>query len=125
LVTTGRLEREILILASDAQLRIAMVRALSSQGYQRLFAVSISEALTKTVDATPILCVLCLDKNGGDIGIDVVEQLRQVSPEVNFVVIAENATQAAELSIPDQGDFQVLSRPFLMLEFVAAIERTF
>ena len=123
LVTASRLEREILIVASDAQLRIAMEQALSSQGYRRLHALSVSEALTQDIEATRLLCVLCLDGSGCDMAMNLVRRFRQKSTEVNFIVVTELASQETDLMIPVQGDLQVLVRPFLMLEFIATVER--
>lgn len=123
MVTTSRREQEILILASDAHFRIAMKQALSSQGYRRLRALRFSDAFTGAVEAAPFLCVLCLDERGCELAMDVVGQLRQKSPRVNFIIITETASQTAELPIPDHDNFQVLSRPFVMLEFIAAVDR--
>ena len=122
LVTARRMEREILILASDVQLRIAMEQALFRQGYRRLNALSVSEASTQAVGEIPHLCVLCVSSNGCHSAMNVVRQFRQQSPEVKFIIISDSVCQTTELSTSDFRNLQFLSQPFLMLDFIAMVE---
>jgi DNA-binding response OmpR family regulator len=123
LITPYRRTQDIILVASDVQIRLALELALANQGYQRLQVLDFSEAMTHAFRTNPHLFVICSDDEGGDSAMYMARQLQRESCVANFIVIADSAGEEIEWSRFDDDELQVLSRPFSMLAFIAAVDR--
>ncbi|NIL98810.1 MAG: hypothetical protein GTO53_12835 [Planctomycetales bacterium] len=109
-------------MASDPQWRIALAQALASQGYHKLCASKFSEALALAVHTRPHVFVICADQRGNGPALEMARKLRRACGSSHCLLIADAGDpQGGWSDLADQR-LQVMSRPFSLLAFVAAVD---
>ncbi len=101
---------ELLLVEDDAEIRRALIRALSGLGHVVSSAASAMAGLQAIVDGPPDLVVLDLGLPDVD-GADLVRMIRSVSP-VPIVVATARGDEAAIVTVLENGADDYVIKPF-------------
>ncbi|MDH3267556.1 MAG: sigma-54 dependent transcriptional regulator [Ignavibacteria bacterium] len=112
----------ILIIDDEAAQRDVLTGYLKKKGY-KIFSASSGKEGIETAEKNPIDIILSDFKMPGLSGIDVLEQVKKINPEISFVIVTafgtvENAVKAMRL-----GAFDYISKPVDLDELDLMIER--
>lgn len=112
----------ILVIDDEAAQRDVLTGYLKKKGY-KIFSASSGKEGIELVERNPVDIILSDFKMPGLSGIDVLEQVKKINPEISFVIVTaygtvENAVKAMQLSA-----FDYISKPVDLDELDLMIER--
>ena len=122
MITLPPSKHAILVLSTNLQMRQALERALSDQGYRNLVACDLAESLRIAADPSVQLCVLEWEEGRAEAVTEIVQRLRLETSVARFILIADPVSGRVPPANVRSKDVQVLSRPFSMLEFIAVVD---
>jgi FixJ family two-component response regulator len=112
----------ILIVDDEQGMRDMLAKLLSSHGYKTSLAADGQTALRKIAKERPAIVLLDLVLPGMN-GMTVLEQIREINPDINIIIMTgfgdvKNAVQAMKL-----GAYDFIAKPFAMDELLIILER--
>ena len=113
-------DRTLLIVDDDAPLRNRLARAMESRGFEVTTAASIAEGLESANSAAPAYAVVDLRLEDGN-GMEVVEALRQVRPNIRTVMLTGYGNIAAAVVAVKAGAVDFLPKPADADQITAAL----
>lgn len=114
--------RSVLVVDDDAKLGGALVRELASHGFTAQLSSTANEAVTM-LGARPFDVLLTDLRLGERDGIDLLAQVREVSPATRPVLMSAFATARDYQKAIELGAVRVLCKPFTSSELLAAIQQ--
>jgi len=112
----------ILIVDDERSIREILTQVLGYEGYQVGTAASGGEALTMHRTQPFDLILLDVKMQGMD-GIDTLEQLRRLDPEVRIVMISGHATVTTAVQAVKRGAFDFLEKPLDSDRLLVTVQR--
>jgi DNA-binding NtrC family response regulator len=103
--------RTILIVDGNASNRASTVRLVESLGYQSVQTPSLAKAIQLLAMQDPDFVLLGFDLQDGN-GLDALTQLRDVAPELPFVMLADDLWDSRVAEAMRRGAIAYLARPF-------------
>jgi len=116
-------ERVILVVDDEAAQRTVLAGFLRKRGFEVLQASSVGEALSE-VSARTIDLVLTDLRMPGASGLDLLEGVRRINPEVPLVVMTAFGTVASAVDAMKRGAADYLTKPIDLDELDVLIART-
>ena len=116
----GVADQTLLIVDDDAPLRNRLARAMESRGFVVSTAASVAEGLGAAVGAAPAYAVVDLRLEDGN-GLEVVEALRHVRPDIRIVMLTGYGNIAAAVVAVKSGAVDFLSKPADADQITAAL----
>jgi ActR/RegA family two-component response regulator len=111
----------LLLVEDDAEMREILIRALARRGYGASQCDNRDESLRLATERRFRAAVIDGNLNAQD-GIVLVEQLRDLQPDVRAIVLSGQADQAAEDRALRAGACVYLRKPCSLAELRAAVE---
>ena len=115
----GVADQTLLIVDDDAPLRNRLARAMESRGFVVSTAASVAEGLD-AAGAAPAYAVVDLRLEDGN-GLEVVEALRRVRPDIRIVMLTGYGNIAAAVVAVKSGAVDFLSKPTDADQITAAL----
>jgi two-component system KDP operon response regulator KdpE len=109
----------VLVVDDEAQIRVALERALAARGYEVDAASDGNEGLDRIATAAPDLVVLDLNMPGMD-GLEMCRRLRAWS-KVPILVLSVREEEPDKIAALDLGADDYLTKPFSVGEFLARV----
>ena len=116
----GVADQTLLIVDDDAPLRNRLARAMESRGFVVSTAASVAEGLDVAAGAAPAYAVVDLRLEDGN-GLEVVEALRHVRPDIRIVMLTGYGNIAAAVIAVKSGAVDFLSKPADADQITAAL----
>ena len=116
----GVADQTLLIVDDDAPLRNRLARAMESRGFVVSTAASVAEGLDAAAGAAPAYAVVDLRLEDGN-GLEVVEALRHVRPDIRIVMLTGYGNIAAAVVAVKSGAVDFLSKPADADQITAAL----
>ena len=116
-------DRVILIVDDEQAQRTVLAGFLRKQGFEVLQAASVPDGLTEVARRTVDLVLTDLRMPGGT-GLDLLEGVRAVNPEVPVVVMTAFGTVASAVDAMKRGAADYLTKPIDLDELEVLIART-
>jgi two-component system response regulator RegA len=116
----GVADQTLLIVDDDAPLRNRLARAMESRGFVVSTAASVAEGLDGAAGAAPAYAVVDLRLEDGN-GLEVVEALRHVRPDIRIVMLTGYGNIAAAVVAVKSGAVDFLSKPADADQITAAL----
>ncbi|MFT6579639.1 MAG: two-component system response regulator RegA [Alphaproteobacteria bacterium] len=113
-------DRTLLIVDDDAPLGNRLARAMESRGFEVTTAASVAEGLESANGSAPAYAVVDLRLEDGN-GMEVVEALRQVRPNIRTVMLTGYGNIAAAVVAVKAGAVDFLSKPADADQITAAL----
>lgn len=110
----------ILIIDDDEMLRLRLARAMESRGFRVFMAADFNEAVTVLENVKPDFAVLDLNMPGRS-GMEVLEQLVQLSPQTRTVVVTGYGSITTAVEAVRLGAFNYLTKPTDAEEILGAL----
>lgn len=120
---TASPQETVLIVDDDKNFCAALAAALRRRGFGSAIAYDYAEALAEAEAWTPTKAVVDLRLPGKG-GLDVVQALRQLFPEIQVVVLTGFGSIATAVEAMKLGAYHYLTKPAGVDEILAAFERT-
>ncbi len=116
------MEEKIRILVADdeASLRGLLAEVLSEHGYEVTTVESGEEAL-KVFRAAPFPLVITDIRMGKISGIDLLEEVKRVSPETQVVIITSHSSFESAITALRAGAYDYLIKPFEDISLIATV----
>ncbi len=112
----------VMVVDDDAELLRVTGDVLTSAGYDVMRASSGDEAIT-TLKAEHIDTIVLDMMLGKDSGLEVMAQVKQISPMTEIIIATGYATVETAVQAMSRGAFQYLSKPVNMPELLLLVER--
>jgi two-component system response regulator RegA len=116
----GVADQTLLIVDDDAPLRNRLARAMESRGFVVSTAASVAEGLDAAAGAAAAYAVVDLRLEDGN-GLEVVEALRHVRPDIRIVMLTGYGNIAAAVVAVKSGAVDFLSKPADADQITAAL----
>jgi two-component system response regulator RegA len=116
----GVADQTLLIVDDDGPLRNRLARAMESRGFVVSTAASVAEGLDAAAGAAPAYAVVDLRLGDGN-GLEVVEALRHVRPDIRIVMLTGYGNIAAAVVAVKSGAVDFLSKPTDADQITAAL----
>ncbi len=113
----------ILIVDDDNQVWKTWAEALEEQGYDTSHASSMADAVPLFDKKDFGLALVNLVCNGRVHGIEMVEWIRDNSPNMDVIVVATNSTLDASIDALRKGAYDYLIKPVNVVEVVSRVDR--
>ncbi len=112
----------VLLVDDEEELVQALSERLRLRGFEVVVALSGEQALSILQEAAPDLMVLDLKMPGMD-GMDVLRTTRQVSPQVQVIMLTGHGSEKDCEAAMRLGVFDYLQKPVDITELVTALNR--
>lgn len=112
----------ILIVDDEAPIRTSLSGVLQDEGFEVSLAESGEEALSKATELNPDLVLLDIWMPGMD-GVQTLDELRKVKPELPVIIISGHATIQNALEATRRGAFDFIEKPFHIESILLSIDR--
>lgn len=112
----------ILIIDDDQNLLKVMTMRLETQGYQVAAVTNSEEALQKVKDTVFDLALVDL-KIGDENGIEVMQNLHQINPEMPIIILTAYGTISGAVDAMKKGSYSYLTKPFDYKELLEQIDK--
>ena len=116
-------ERLVLVVDDEEAQRKVLAGFLRKRGYEVESAASVDEAL-RVAAARPVDLVLTDLRMPGRTGLDLLEDLRQINPEVPAIVMTAYGTVQSAVAAMKRGAADYLSKPIDLEELEVLVART-
>ena len=115
--------RKIILVVDDEQgFRDNICELLSDEGYQTLAADCGAAALQRTAEVTPDLILLDVKLPDAQ-GIEILEQLREVRPEVPVILMTAYGSSRLASEAAQGGAFEYITKPFDLDALLLTVRR--
>jgi DNA-binding response OmpR family regulator len=122
-VKVGRISNlKVLLVDDEEELVQALSERLRLRGFDVVVALSGEQALSILQETAPDLMVLDLKMPGID-GMDVLRTARQVTPQVQVIMLTGHGSEKDREAAMRLGVFDYLQKPVDITELVAALNR--
>jgi DNA-binding NtrC family response regulator len=105
------LQRQILIVDSDARERQSTTRLVESLGYEALPTQNLAEALARFDDQDPEFVLLGLDLDDAS-GLDALDQIRALDGSLSVIMLAPSLYDSRAAEAMRKGAVAYLAKPF-------------
>jgi two-component system, response regulator RegA len=112
--------RKLLLVDDDPPLRRSMARALARRGFEVVAVESLAEARDRARKYRPQYAVLDMRLADG-IGLDLVQLLREIRPEVRIVIVTGYGNVAAAVAAIKAASVDCLAKPVDADDVMAAL----
>jgi two-component system nitrogen regulation response regulator GlnG len=112
----------VLVVDDEESIRWVLKRCLEQEGYQVTTVASGEEAL-KSYEARPYPVVFLDIRMPGLGGLEVLETMKESSPESFVIIITAQATMENAIAAMKRGAFDYITKPFNLDEIVCLMER--
>jgi two-component system, response regulator RegA len=112
--------RKLLLVDDDPPLRRSMARALERRGFEVVAVESLAEARDRARTYRPQYAVLDMRLADG-IGLDLVQLLREIRPEVRIVIVTGYGNVAAAVAAMKAASVDCLAKPVDADDVMAAL----
>jgi two-component system, response regulator RegA len=112
--------RKLLLVDDDPPLRRSMARALARRGFEVVAVESLAEARDRARTYRPQYAVLDMRLADG-IGLDLVQLLREIRPEVRIVIVTGYGNVAAAVAAIKAASVDCLAKPVDADDVMAAL----
>jgi two-component system, response regulator RegA len=112
--------RKLLLVDDDPPLRRSMARALERRGFEVVAVESLAEARDRARTYRPQYAVLDMRLADG-IGLDLVQLLREIRPEVRIVIVTGYGNVAAAVAAIRAASVDCLAKPVDADDVMAAL----
>jgi two-component system, response regulator RegA len=112
--------RKLLLVDDDPPLRRSMARALARRGFEVVAVESLAEAHDRARTHRPQYAVLDMRLADG-IGLDLVQLLREIRPEVRIVIVTGYGNVAAAAAAIKAASVDCLAKPVDADDVMAAL----
>ena len=112
--------RKLLLVDDDPPLRRSMARALERRGFEVVAVESLAEARDRARTCRPQYAVLDMRLADG-IGLDLVQLLREIRPEVRIVIVTGYGNVAAAVAAIKAASVDCLAKPVDADDVMAAL----
>ena len=116
----GTVDKSLLFVDDDAPLRNRLARAIEKRGFDVRTAESVSEGVEAARNNPPAFAVVELRLEDGS-GLEVVEVLRLVRPDIRIVMLTGYGNIASAVSAIKAGAVDYLAKPVDADEILAAL----
>lgn len=113
--------RTVLVVEDDEALRDRLVRSLAGRGFEARGAADAREAVEQARVESPE-CALVDLRLGGQSGLEVVRQLREIDTATRIVVLTGYGSIATALDALRSGAVHYLTKPASLDEIIAAFD---
>lgn len=117
-------EFKILVAEDDSLVREAVRQLLAREGYDVRVAADGPEAL-KTLAMRELDLVVTDLKMPGATGLDVLRQVRRMTPDTAVIIMTAYGTLETALEAMRQGAFDYLTKPFQIEQMTLAVEKAY
>jgi two-component system, NtrC family, response regulator GlrR len=118
----------ILIVDDDKNMLEILGLRLEAEGYTAHAATEAREALTMAKDKLFDLALVDLKLGGGETGIDVMEKMHQMAPEMPVIILTAYGTIDTAVEAMKRGAYSYLTKPFnrqdLLLQIKKGLEKS-
>ena len=114
--------KQILLVDDEVAICEALQEFLAAQGHQVRYATDGQGALAEALHADLAICDLRL---GNENGLDVIEQLRRVRPELKILVLTAYPSIDALQTATNLGVSGFLAKPLGMPELLSSVDKVF
>jgi two-component system response regulator RegA len=112
--------RKLLLVDDDPPLRRSMARALARRGFEVVAVESLAEARDRARTYRPQYAVLDMRLADG-IGLDLVQLLREIRPEVRIVIVTGYGNVATAVAAIKAASVDCLAKPVDADDVIAAL----
>ena len=116
------MKTRILVVDDEEPIRKTMRMTLEYEGFDVIEAASGSEALDIIESASPDLVFLDIKMSGMD-GLEVLERIKQDSPEIQVVMISGHGNVQTAVQATKLGAFDFIEKPFEGSELLDRVRR--
>lgn len=113
---------KILIVDDDKNILVVLGLRLEAEGYIVLSANSVVEALKMAKDELFDLALVDLKLSENEDGIDLMERMHQVAPEVPVIILTAYGTINTAVEAMKRGAYSYLTKPFDRMELLLQIK---
>ena len=114
--------KRILIVDDDKNILEVLSLRLESEGYQVSSAARAEDALRMATDALFDLSLVDLKLSGKESGIDLMEKLHQLAPEMPVIILTAYGTIDTAVEAMKRGAYSYLTKPFNRRELLLQIK---
>jgi len=123
----SKVRGKILIVDDEPEIRSSLLGVLEDEGFLVETAQDAEQCLEKVRAAKPDVVLLDIWMPGRD-GVQILEELKQISPTMPVIIISGHATIQNALEATRKGAFDFIEKPFqidsILLSIDRALERT-
>lgn len=112
----------VLVVDDEESIRSVIVQVLSEEGYSVSAAASAPEAL-RLFRKAPADIVITDIKMPDMSGIDLLIEIKKISPDTEVVIITSHASLDTAISAVKHGAYDYLQKPFEDIDLIAAVAR--
>ncbi|MEA1960843.1 MAG: sigma-54 dependent transcriptional regulator [Bacillota bacterium] len=112
----------ILVVEDDAGMRFALDECLKRRNYSTLLACDGQEAIEFFCNSSPNLVLLDL-KIPKMSGMEVLERIKEISPETVIVILTGNATIDNAVEAMKKGAYDFITKPFEVEDLLNVVEK--
>jgi DNA-binding NtrC family response regulator len=104
---------QVLVIDDDRHMRLACMRALTKAGWSAVGAETGDEGLQELRNGINRIDLILLDQlMPGLSGLDTLEQIRNINPDLPVIIMTGYTTEEATRDLKQQGAFDCLCKPF-------------
>lgn len=118
------MNRAILIVEDDRNLSAVLSRVLSREGYEVAVSNTVREGVEQLQKETPGIVLTDIYLPDGK-GIEILERARDISEEIEVIVMTANATVESAIEAMKKGAHDYLLKPFQVDELIHHVRKIF
>jgi two-component system nitrogen regulation response regulator NtrX len=118
-----KMAETILVVDDEKDIRLTLGGLLADEGYLVSQAQSKQEALERLEESSPSLVILDLWMGGSEQGFEVLDRIRDESPQVPVVVISGHGNIETAVKAVKQGAYDFIEKPLSADKILLAVQR--
>ncbi len=112
----------VMVVDDEEGIRDTLSGILDDEGYEAVTASSGEEAVRMVKEASPDVVLLDVWMSGMD-GIQAMQELREISPELPVIIISGHANIEIAVKATKMGAYDILEKPLSMDKVLIAVDR--
>jgi two-component system response regulator AtoC len=116
------MNRNILIVEDDRNLAAVLSRVLQREGYECVFAITVSEGKSLLEERLPGIVLTDMYLPDGT-GLEILERAKSINSDIDVIVMTANATVDSAIMAMKKGAHDYLLKPFQVEELVLHVKK--